>query len=81
MGTTYTIRLGENDLGQLLDGLRCRAEAWHGTAKYFETGSTPHEDFLIEDCNDAEEARKIAADYDRLIAEIEDQIRALRDAS
>ncbi|MFH1499780.1 MAG: hypothetical protein ABII82_18365 [Verrucomicrobiota bacterium] len=81
MGKPYTIRLDENALGQLLDGLRCRAEAWHGTAKYFETGKTPHENFLIEDCNDTEEARKIAADYDRLIAEIEDQMQSQRAAS
>lgn len=76
MGKTYTIRLGENDLGQLLDGLRCRSDAWHGTVQYYETGNTPHGEFPIEDCNGAEEARAVAALYDRIIADIESQMQA-----
>ena len=60
MGKTYTIRLESNDLGQLLDGLRCRSEAWHGTADYLESGHTPREDFVIEECSDTAEARAIA---------------------
>ena len=76
MGKTYTIRLESNDLGQLLDGLRCRSEAWHGTADYLESGHTPREDFVIEECSDTAEARAIAADYDRIIATIENQMKA-----
>ncbi len=76
MGITYTIKLAANDLGQVIDGLQSRSEAWHGTAEYFESGHSPHEDFVIEDCNDADEARAIAADYDRIIAEIQNQMHA-----
>lgn len=81
MGKTFTIRLGKNDLCQLLDGLRCRSDAWRGTVQYFETGNTPHEEFLIEDCNGAEEARAVAARYDRIIADIESQMQAQEVAS
>ena len=81
MGKTYTIRIESNDLGQLLDGLRCRSEAWHGTADYLESGHTPREDFVVEDCSDSEEAAAIAADYDRIIASIESQMRAQRASS
>ena len=81
MGKTYTIRLSSSDLGQLLDGLRCRSEAWHGTAEYLESGHTPREDFVIEECSDADEARAIAADYDQIIANIERQRKAQGAAS
>jgi len=76
MGKTYTICFEANDLGQLLDGLQGRSEAWHNTAEYFESGDNPREDFIIEECSDAEEARAIANHYDRIIATIETQIKA-----
>ncbi|MCF3649256.1 hypothetical protein [Synoicihabitans lomoniglobus] len=76
MGKTYTIRLESNDLGQVLDGLRCRAEAWRGTLQYHETGTTPHKTFAIEESRDANEARGLTDCYDRLVTEIERQIRA-----
>jgi hypothetical protein len=76
MGKTLTIRLDSEDLGQLLDGLRCRAEAWHGTAEYMETGYSARDDFVVEECSDAEEARAIAAHYDRIISSIEAQVAA-----
>jgi hypothetical protein len=75
MGMTYTIRFEANDLGQLLDGLRSRSESWHDTAEYFESGYSPREDFVIEECTDAEEARTIADHYDRIITSIETQIK------
>jgi hypothetical protein len=81
MGKTYAIRFEDKDLGQLLDGLHCRSEAWHGTAEYLESGHTPREDFVIEECSDAEEANAIAADYDRIIANIETQMKAQGTAS
>ncbi|MBC8011626.1 MAG: hypothetical protein H7067_16195 [Burkholderiales bacterium] len=73
MGKTYTLRLAANDLGQIIDGLRERSGAWHGTAEYLTSGSTPRDDFIIEECSDSYEARAIAADYDRIIGEIEKQ--------
>ena len=60
MANTYTIRLPSNDLGQALDGLRCREEAWRNTAQYLETGDSPTEFFLAEECRDADEACAIA---------------------
>lgn len=76
MGKIYTIRIEENDLGQLLDGLRSRSESWHNTAEYFESGDHPHENLVIEECNDAEEARAIAGHYDRIITTLEMQMNA-----
>ena len=79
MGEILTIRLDSDDVGQLLDGLRCRTEAWHGTAEYMETGYCVRDDFMIEECRDAEEARAIAAHYDRIISSIEKQVAAQRE--
>lgn len=76
MGTTYTIRFEANDFGQLLDRLQNRAESWRNTAEYFESGQNPREDFVIEECTDAEEARAIANNYDRIIATIEIQMNS-----
>lgn len=70
MGEIFQLRLEANDLGQLLDGLRCRAEVWRNTAIYLQTGEPPSEFFLPEECRDAEEADNIASDYERIIAEI-----------
>jgi hypothetical protein len=76
MGKTYTIRLEQNDVGQLLDGLRSRSAAWHDTAEYLESGYSPRDDFIIEECNDAEEAHAIGAHYDRIITNIQEQLKA-----
>jgi len=81
MGEILTIRLGSDDVGQLLDGLRCRAEAWHETAEYMESGHCARDDFIVEECSDAEEARAIAAHYDRIISSIEEQMAAQREKS
>lgn len=62
----FIIRLNGFDLGQLVDGLEVRADAWRLTAEYMETGEAP-EGSMIEDCNDAEEARKIAGHSERII--------------
>lgn len=81
MGKTYTIRLEQNDLGQLLDGLRNRSESWHDTAGYLVSGISPRDDFIIEECSDAEEARMIAEHYDRIISDIAAQMTAQKTAS
>lgn len=60
MGKTYTIQLDEIDLGQILDGLQSRADSWHATADYHETGQPAWNDIVIEECSDADEARAIA---------------------
>lgn len=69
MSKTYLIRLEENDLGQLLDGLDARAEAWEKTAAYHRTGESPP-DLIVEECNDADEAESIARHYRAIIAKV-----------
>jgi hypothetical protein len=74
MGKTFRITIDSFDLGQILDGLRVRAEAWRNTAEYLETGLVPDDSFICEECRDAEEATKIADHYDKVIADIQRQI-------
>jgi hypothetical protein len=67
MGKQILIRLGEDDLGQIIDGLRVRAESWRATERYLETGYAQN---IIEECNDAAEARSIAEHYERIIESV-----------
>ncbi len=64
----YVIRLNAFDLGQLIDGLEVRADAWRNTAKHMTTGEASKDEFLAEECRDAEEAERLAEHYDRIIA-------------
>ncbi len=75
MSKTYLIRLDENDLGQLLDGLEARAEAWEKTAHYHRTGESPA-DLIVEECTDEDEADRIAAHYRSIISKILEQRKA-----
>ena len=75
MSKTYLIRLEENDLGQLLDGLDARAEAWEKTARFHRTGESPV-NFFVEECTDANEADRIATHYRSIISAIEEQREA-----
>lgn len=72
MSKTYVLRLNDHDLGQLLDGLEARAIAWSRTADYHRTGESPP-DFSVEECNDADEAKRIATHYRSIIAKIQKQ--------
>lgn len=65
----YVIRLNGLDLGQLIDGLEARATAWRLTATYHETGEAP-DGFVIEECNDAEEARRLVQHYQRILRNV-----------
>ncbi len=69
MKKTYRIELDDFDLGQVLDGLEIRAEAWEKTADYHRTGESPS-DFFVEECNDADEADRIANHYRSILAKI-----------
>jgi hypothetical protein len=73
MEKDYVIRLNAFELGQLLDGLEARANAWRHTAEYLETGHAPSPDFVMEECSDADEARKLADHYKRIIALVLEQ--------
>jgi hypothetical protein len=73
MAKEYVIRLNGFDLGQLLDGLEARANAWHHTALYLDTGQAPSPDFVMEECTSAAEAHKLADHYDKIIAQVLEQ--------
>jgi len=68
----YRIELEANDLGQILEGLEARAEAWEKTAVYHRTGESPP-GFIVEECNDEHEANEIARHYRSIIAKIRKQ--------
>lgn len=75
MNKTYRIELDDFDLGQVLDGLEIRAEAWEKTENYHRAGESPP-DFIVEECDDAEEAKTIAGHYRGIIAKIHEQMEA-----
>ncbi len=74
MQSRFLISLCSHDLGQLLDGLRLRAEAWTKTADYLESGFNPDDAFICEECSDPHEARRIAQHYEKIITNIETQV-------
>lgn len=65
-------------LGHLIDGLEARADSWRLTAAYLDTGVAP-DGFVIEECSDAQEARRIAEHYKRILANIIQQQTEQRD--
>ena len=75
MSKEFKITLNSVDLGQLLDGLAMRAEAWEKTAEYHESGIVPV-GFIVEECDDAEEAHNIANHYHALCQTIREQVAA-----
>ena len=74
MGKEFHFTLEGFDIGQILDGLRCRQESWANTAIYLRDDYFPNESFLCEECSDSDEAQKIADHYQRIISAIEQQI-------
>ncbi|MBL7953531.1 MAG: hypothetical protein JNJ91_00740 [Flavobacteriales bacterium] len=74
----YVIRLNGLDLGQVIDGQEARATAWNLTATYLETGEAP-DGYVIEECSDAEEARRLAEHYQRILASLIQQQTERRD--
>ena len=77
MTKLYRIELDTLDLGQVLDGLKLRAEAWERTASFLRTGAMPAgEVFLVEECSKPEEAEGIAAHYRGIIGRIQAQMEA-----
>jgi hypothetical protein len=75
MGKSFQIHLESNDLGQLLDGIRARADAWLKTAEYLKGGQVADGSFVCEECSDPQEAKSIAQHYERIITQIEQQIQ------
>ena len=70
----FIITLNSLDIGQLLDGLRMRAQSCRKTADFIESGYASDDGFVSEECNDAGEASRIAKHYETIIADIERQI-------
>ncbi len=66
-----TLTLPDQMVGQILDALMVREEAWSNTAAWFE--GTASSDTVIEDCRDAEEARGLANRYREIIDAIRQQ--------
>lgn len=73
MSKTFLLRLDDNDLGQILEGLQAREESWRRTAEYFRSGYNPDDSFVIEVCKDEYEADQIALFYARIIRNLERQ--------
>jgi len=72
-----TLKLPKSFVGQMLDGLRIRAESWEHTKIYLADGViVDPDDPYIEECNDEIEARQIEAFYREIIKEIETQLDA-----
>jgi len=77
MRKSYTIKLDSLDLGQLLDGLDIRAEAWEKTALYLRRGMLPEDEFfMVEECSKPEEADDIAQHYRSIADKIRQQMEA-----
>ena len=77
MRKSYTIELDSLDLGQLLDGLDIRAEAWEKTASYLRTGTVPDDEFfIVEECSKPQEAGDIAKHYRSIADKIRQQMEA-----
>ena len=63
-----SVSLDECEWGQILDGLKCRAELYEETVRYYESGYAEEE---IAEVRDADEARALARIYRRIIRKIE----------
>ena len=67
------VNFERNDLGQVIDALHCRLEAYENTALYLDQLYTGDDVFLIEEVNSSNEAREIAANYRRIIKDLKSQ--------
>ncbi len=63
-----SVTLQKTEWGQILDGLKCRAETYEETVRYYESGYAENE---IADVRDAREAQYLARTYRRIILKIE----------
>ena len=74
MGKQFKIEIESIDLGQILDGLRSRQESWKNTAVYLRDGFFPDDAFVCEECDNADEAERIADHYKRIITSHQRQV-------
>lgn len=69
-----TITLDRDDLGQIIDGLTARMEAYQKTAEYLDGSFDDDGTFVVEDVRDAAEAKRIAGTYQRILSNLASQI-------
>ena len=74
MKREFVLKLNSVHVGQLLDGLRIRAESWRNTEVYMREGYQPDESISLEECSSEHEAEQIAELYESIISTIEEQI-------
>ncbi len=74
MGKEYLIHLNRLALGQLLDALSNRSEAWQKTADFLTTGHVADGTFICEEHNYANEAEAITSHFSKITAQIEPQV-------
>jgi len=74
MKREFVLKLNSVHVGQLLDGLRMRAESWRNTEVYMREGYQPDESISLEECTSEYEAEQIAELYESIIATIEEQV-------
>jgi len=72
MNDNVKLKLPGLAIGQILDALYLRMEAWEYTEEYLNTGQV-HEPYCVEECSSAYEARRIADYYKGIIQSIEKQ--------
>ena len=71
MKNEISVTVGKNEWGQILDGLRCRAEIYEETVRYYESGFAEHE---IAEVRDVKEARELAELYFGIIGKIQQRL-------
>jgi hypothetical protein len=69
-----TITLSRDDLGQIIDGLCCREDAYRKTAECLKTGQMAA-DFIVEEVSDAAEAGNLAEIYSDIINTLRQQMK------
>ena len=74
----YHFSLSSIDFGQTIDGLCARRDAWAKTAQWFR-GELQEQVFLIEECNDEDEAQQIADHYTEIIDTLQTQAAPQRE--
>ena len=73
-----TIKLSQNDLGQIIDGLEVRRKAWQDTANFLRDEYSPDDSFICEECTDEDEAQNLADWYERIINSLTQQAEKQR---
>ncbi len=68
------ITLDRETVLEFRDALRARADAWHKTAEFIESGYISDDSAECENCDDADEALRIAERYDRIVTKLESQM-------